>query len=125
MVEVGLGVLMFTLVIVSLVVVLMLARRQLVAAGEVTIVINDDPAKALRTTAGRTLLDTLSSSKLFVPSACGGKGSCGVCTVKVIDGGGAILPTERSHISRGEARVGTRLSCQVKVKQDMKLLRDS
>ena len=59
MVEVGLGVLMFTLVIVSLVVVLMLARRQLVAAGEVTIVINDDPAKALRTTAGRTLLDTL------------------------------------------------------------------
>ncbi len=121
MVEVGLGVLMFTLVIVSLVVVLMVARRQLVAAGEVTIVINDDSAKALRTTAGRTLLDTLSSNKLFVPSACGGKGSFGVCTVKVIDGGGAMLPTERSHISRGEARVGTRLSCQVKVKQDMKI----
>ena len=121
MVEIGLGVLMFTVVIVSLVVVLMVARQELVSTGEVTIVINDDTAKALRTAAGGTLLSTLSANKRFVPSACGGKGSCGVCTVKVTEGGGAMLQTERSHISRGEARTGVRLSCQVKVKQDMKI----
>jgi Na+-transporting NADH:ubiquinone oxidoreductase subunit F len=112
---------MFTTVIVTLVVVLMLARRELVATGDVTITINDDPDKALTTAAGGTLLGTLSANKIFIPSACGGKGSCGVCTVKVADGGGAMLPTETSHINRGEAREGVRLSCQVKVKQDMKI----
>jgi Na+-transporting NADH:ubiquinone oxidoreductase subunit F len=112
---------MFTTVIVTLVVVLMLARRELVATGDVTITINDDPDKALTTAAGGTLLGTLSANKIFSPSACGGKGSCGVCTVKVADGGGAMLPTETSHINRGEAREGVRLSCQVKVKQDMKI----
>jgi Na+-transporting NADH:ubiquinone oxidoreductase subunit F len=66
-------------------------------------------------------LGTLSANKIFIPSACGGKGSCGVCTVKVTAGGGAMLPTETSHINRGEAREGVRLSCQVKVKQDMKI----
>ncbi len=119
MATVGLGVFMFTFVIVSLVVVLMAARRELVSTGDVTIVINDDPAKALRTPAGGTLLGTLAASKIFIPSACGGKGTCGVCTVTVTDGGGAMLPTERGHISRGAAREGVRLSCQVKVKQDM------
>ena len=119
MATVGLGVFMFTFVIVSLVVVLMAARRELVSTGDVTIVINDDPAKALRTSAGGTLLGTLAANKIFIPSACGGKGTCGVCTVTVTDGGGAMLPTERGHISRGAAREGVRLSCQVKVKQDM------
>ena len=119
MATVGLGVFMFTFVIVSLVVVLMAARRELVSTGDVTIVINDDPAKALRTPAGGTLLGTLAANKIFIPSACGGKGTCGVCTVTVTDGGGAMLPTERGHISRGAAREGVRLSCQVKVKQDM------
>ncbi len=119
MITVGLGVFMFTFVIVSLVVVLMAARRELVSTGDVTIVINDDPAKALRTPAGGTLLGTLAANKIFIPSACGGKGTCGVCTVTVTDGGGAMLPTERGHISRGAARAGVRLSCQVKVKQDM------
>ena len=119
MVTVTLGVAMFTFVIVSLVGLLMVARRQLVATGEVTITINGDPDKALCTAAGGTLLGTLCDNRLFIPSACGGKGSCGVCTVKVLDGGGAVLPTERSHISRGEERDGVRLSCQVKVKQDM------
>ena len=121
MITVVLGVCMFTFIIVSLVVVLMAARRELVATGDVTILINDDPDKALCTPAGGTLLGTLAEHKIFVPSACGGKGSCGVCTVKVTDGGGAMLPTERSHISRGEAREGVRLSCQVKVKQVMKI----
>jgi Na+-transporting NADH:ubiquinone oxidoreductase subunit F len=112
---------MFTFVIVSLVFVLLAARRSLVATGDVTIVINDDPNNTLQTVAGGTLLGTLATNKIFIPSACGGKGTCGVCTVKVNDGGGAILPTELSHVSRGEAREGVRLSCQVKVKQDMKI----
>ena len=121
MVTVGLGVLMFTFVIVSLVFVLLAARRSLVATGDVTIVINNDPNNTLQTVAGGTLLGTLATNKIFIPSACGGKGTCGVCTIKVNDGGGAILPTELSHVSRGEAREGVRLSCQVKVKQDMKI----
>jgi len=112
---------MFTFVIVSLVGVLMIARGRLVATGDVTIVINDDPSKALRTPAGGTLLATLAANDIFIPSACGGKGTCGVCTVKVLEGGGEMLPTEASHINRGEAREGLRLSCQVKVKQDLKI----
>jgi len=119
MATVALGVFMFTFVIVSLVGVLMLARRRLVATGEVTIDINGDADKAITTSAGSTLLGTLASNRIFIPSACGGKGSCGVCTVKVTEGGGAMLPTERSHINRGEEREGVRLSCQVKVKHDM------
>ena len=119
MVTVTLGVMMFTFTIVSLVGLLMIARRQLVSTGNVTITVNDDPTKVLHTLAGGTLLGTLSANEVFIPSACGGKGSCGVCKVKVLDGGGAILPTELSHVNRGEAREGVRLSCQVKVKQDM------
>ena len=114
-----LGVGMFTFTIVSLVGFLMLARRQLVSTGDVTITVNHDRNKAFRTSAGGTLLGTLAANRIFIPSACGGKGSCGVCTVKVMGGGGAILPTELSHVSRGQAREGVRLSCQVKVKQDM------
>ena len=121
MVTVALGVVMFTFTIVSLVGLLMVARRQLVATGGVTITVNDDESRSLRTPAGGTLLGTLAASQLFVPSACGGKGSCGVCKVKVLDGGGAVLPTELSHLDRGEVRGGVRLSCQVKVKQDMRI----
>ena len=110
---------MFTFTIVALVGLLMLARRRLVATGDVSITVNDDLENALSTTAGGTLLGTLAANRIFIPSACGGKGSCGVCTVTVRDGGGAILPTELAHISRGDARDGVRLSCQVKVKQDM------
>ena len=119
MITVTLGVAMFTFTIVSLVGLLMVARRQLVATGDVTITVNDDPDKCLNTPAGGTLLSTLAANKIFIPSACGGKGTCGVCKVKVRSGGGALLPTETSHISRGEARDQVRLSCQVKVKQDL------
>ena len=121
MTTIALGVFMFTFVIVALVGFLMVARSKLVATGDVTIVVNDDPDKALTTQAGSTLLGTLANNKIFIPSACGGKGSCGVCTVTVTEGGGAMLPTETSHISRGEEREGVRLSCQVKVKGDMKI----
>ncbi len=121
MTTVILGVVVFVLVIVALVLVLMAARAKLVATGDVTITINDDPDKALVTPAGDTLLNTLAAHRIFIPSACGGKGTCGVCKVDVLDGGGALLPTETSHVNRGEARQGCRLACQVKVKQDMKI----
>ena len=121
MLTIILGVVVFVVVIVALVVVLMIAKSKLVPSGDVTITVNDDPDKAIVTAAGDTLLNTLSAQKIFIPSACGGKGTCGVCKVEVHEGGGALLPTETSHVSRGEARDGVRLSCQVKVKQDMKI----
>jgi len=115
------GVVGFTVVILAVVLVLMVAKARLVSSGEVTIEINDDPNYTITTRAGSTLLGTLADNQIFVPSACGGKGSCGVCTLTVCEGGGSILPTELSHVTRGEARDGMRLSCQVKVKQDMKI----
>ncbi len=121
MITVTLGVAMFTFTIVSLVGLLMVARRQLVATGNVAITVNDEADRALHCPSGGNLLGTLAANRLFVPSACGGKGSCGVCKVKVLDGGGAVLPTELSHLDRGEVRDGVRLSCQVKVKQDMRI----
>ena len=121
MTTIALGVFMFTFVIVTLVTFLMVARSKLVATGEVTILVNEDADKALRTAAGSTLLGTLAANKIFIPSACGGKGSCGGCKVSVTDGGGAMLPTEVSHINRGEEREGVRLACQVKVKGDMEI----
>lgn len=115
------GVIAFTLVILALVVILLVAKKQLVASGDVQILINDDPSKAVTAPAGSTLLSTLAAQQIFIPSACGGQGTCGVCRVKVFDGGGSILPTEKGHINRGEEREGYRLSCQVKVKQDLKI----
>ena len=121
MTQIALGVVMFTAVILALVAILLSARRKLVASGDVSIVINDDPAKALHTPAGNTLLGALSNSGIFIPSACGGKGACGVCEVIVKEGGGDLLPTETGFISPGEARHGCRLACQVKVKRDMRI----
>jgi Na+-transporting NADH:ubiquinone oxidoreductase subunit F len=121
MLTIIIGVTVFVVVIVALVVLLMIAKSKLVASADVTITVNDDPAKAIVTPAGSTLLNTLAAQKIFIPSACGGKGTCGVCKVKVLEGGGALLPTETSHVNRGEAREGVRLSCQVKVKQDLKI----
>ncbi len=119
--EIITGIAMFTGVILLLVAVLLAAKRKLVAHGEVSILINDDPAKALKTPAGGTLLETLSNNHIFIPSACGGKGACGVCEVIVKAGGGDLLPTETGFISRGEAKRGCRLACQVKVKRDMRI----
>jgi Na+-transporting NADH:ubiquinone oxidoreductase subunit F len=115
------GVGMFTGIILSLVGLLLVARGKLVASGKVKILVNDDESKAINPAAGGTLLGTLASCGIFIPSACGGKGTCGVCKVKVFEGGGALLPTERSHISRGAEREGVRLSCQVKVKNDLRI----
>ena len=113
-----LGVALFLAMIIALVIVLMAARAKLVNSADVEININEGQ-KVLKTASGKTLLNTLSENKIFIPSACGGKGSCGVCKVHVHTGGGSMLPTEEGHISRGEAREGCRLACQVKVKQDM------
>ena len=117
----GLGVAVFILLIVALVFVLMGARSKLVNSADVNIVVNDDADNPIVAPAGDTLLNTLSAQKIFIPSACGGGGTCGVCKVHVKSGGGAILPTEKTHISRGEEREGCRLSCQVKVKSDMNI----
>ena len=113
-----LGVAVFILMIVALVVFLMVARSKLVNSAAVTISINEGE-KELAANAGSNLLNVLAAEKIFIPSACGGKGSCGVCKVHIHNGGGSMLPTEESHISRGEARSGCRLACQVKVKSDM------
>lgn len=117
--EIILGVGMFTVVILALVLIILLAKSKLVASGPVTLNINGE--KDVQVSAGGKLLNILADQKLFVSSACGGGGTCGQCTVKVLEGGGEILQTEMSHISKREAREGVRLSCQVTVKQDMKV----
>jgi Na+-transporting NADH:ubiquinone oxidoreductase subunit F len=118
---IGGGVAAFVGIVLGLVAVLVGARSKLVNTADVVIGVNDDPDLAMTVPAGSTLLNTLAARKIFIPSACGGMGSCGVCKVHVHDGGGAMLPTEEGWISRGEAREGCRLACQVKVKQDMKI----
>lgn len=113
------GVTLFTAVILALVAVILFARSKLVASGEVEILINDE--RTIHVPAGGKLLGALAAEKLFVASACGGGGTCAQCRVKIDEGGGSILPTELSHITKREAREGDRLSCQVSVKQPMKI----
>ncbi|MGF1730357.1 NADH:ubiquinone reductase (Na(+)-transporting) subunit F [Photobacterium kasasachensis] len=117
--DIILGVVMFTLIILALVLVILFAKSKLVPSGDITISVNGDPEKAIQTAAGDKLLSALSANGIFVSSACGGGGSCGQCRVKVKSGGGDILPTELDHITKGEAREGERLACQVNVKTDM------
>jgi len=117
MVEIILGVLMFTLIVLALVVLILAAKSRLVASGNIEILVNDQ--KTIEVPAGGKLLGALSDAGIFVSSACGGGGTCAQCLVKVHDGGGDILATERSHINNREAREGCRLSCQVAVKQNM------
>ncbi|TDR54890.1 Na+-transporting NADH:ubiquinone oxidoreductase subunit F [Halomonas ventosae] len=116
-----LGVVMFTLVVIGLVLVILAARSRLVSTGDVTIEVNGDPEHTLTTQAGGKLLNTLAANGIFLSSACGGGGSCAQCKCRVEEGGGAILPTEESHFTLREKKEGWRLSCQVPVKQDMKI----
>ncbi|MFC0338807.1 Na+-transporting NADH:ubiquinone oxidoreductase subunit F [Kushneria avicenniae] len=115
------GVVMFTLIILGLVAIILTARSRLVSSGEVTIEINGDPESTIKTQAGGKLLQTLAGQGIFLSSACGGGGSCAQCKCRVQDGGGSILATEESHFTMGEKKEGWRLSCQVPVKQDMKI----
>lgn len=119
MLEILLGVVFFTAIVVLLVFIILAAKSKLVASGNVDILINDE--KTIKAPVGSKLLNALGNANLFVSSACGGGGTCAQCKVKVLEGGGAILPTETAHINKREAAEGERLSCQVTVKQDMKV----
>ncbi|MGL5047428.1 MAG: NADH:ubiquinone reductase (Na(+)-transporting) subunit F [Shewanella sp.] len=119
--EMAIGIGMFTLVVCLLVIVILIAKNKLVTSGEVTIGINDDADKSIRVAAGDKLLGALASQSIFIPSACGGGGTCGQCRVKITSGGGDILATEMGHITKKEAKEGCRLACQVSVKTDMQL----
>ena len=116
-IEITLGVVMFTVIVLALVAVILIARSKLVSSGDVTIDINGE--KTLTVPAGGKLLQTLSGAGLFLPSACGGGGTCAQCKCIVVSGGGSMLPTEESHFTKRDAREGWRLSCQTPVKQDM------
>jgi len=117
--EIFLGVAMFTIILLALVVIILSAKAKLVSTGDITISINDDAEKSIKTQAGGKLLGALANAGVFVSSACGGGGTCGQCRVKIKSGGGDILPTELDHITKREAKDGERLSCQVNVKEDM------
>ena len=118
---VGGGILMFTVVVMALVVIILVARARMVNSGNVTIEINGDPSKTISVPAGGKLLQTLAGSGVFLSSACGGGGTCGQCRCHVLDGGGSILPTEEGHFTKGQIREHARLACQVPVKQNMKI----
>lgn len=109
----------FTVVILILVGMLLVAQAKLVQSGDVTITINNE--KKITVPAGSSLLSTLSSQKIFLPSACGGGGTCAMCKCVVSEGGGDVLPTEVGHLSRAEKQENVRLSCQVKVKNDLNI----
>ncbi len=111
----------FTLLILLLVFILLFAQSKLVQSGDVKIIVNGDEKNPIVTSAGGTLLSTLSAQKVFLPSACGGGGTCAMCKCVVEDGGGEVLPTEVGHLSRTEQKEHVRLSCQVKVKNDMRI----
>jgi Na+-transporting NADH:ubiquinone oxidoreductase subunit F len=114
-----LGVVFFCGIVLALVGVIMVARKNLVNTGNVTILVNDQ--KEVCVAAGGKLLGALAEAGIFVSSACGGGGTCAQCKVRVLEGGGEILATEKGHINKRAAREGERLSCQVAVRQDMKV----
>ena len=115
------GVALFTVVVMLLVSLILVARARLVSSGDVQIEINGDPDRTLTVPAGGKLLNTLADAGIFLSSACGGGGTCAQCKCQIVDGGGSMLPTEEGHFTRGQRRDNWRLSCQVAVKQDMKI----
>ena len=116
-----LSVAIFCGIILILVLMLNFAESKLLPQGEVTININGDDEKSMQLKPGPTLLSALATQNIFLPSACGGGGTCALCKCQVNEGGGEILPTEKGHISRSEAKENWRLACQVKIKDDMKV----
>lgn len=116
-----LSALVFTGTILILVVILNFATSKLVNTGNVNILINEDKDKAIDVAAGSTLLNTMAAEKIFLPSACGGGGTCAMCKCQVIEGGGDVLPTEKPHLTRAELKDNVRLACQLKVKNDLKI----
>jgi len=122
----GLGQIILTSIVIFLGIILLLvgmllfAKSKLTASGSVKIRINEE--KELEVSPGSNLLSTLSQEKLFLPSACGGGGTCGLCRCQVVKGGGSILPTELGFFTRRQVRENWRLGCQVKVREDMDIL---
>ncbi len=113
------AIIIILIVILLLVALLLILRAKLIPQGNVKITVNDD--KELIVPTGGTLINTLGEAGIHLPSACGGKGSCGQCKCRVVKGGGSILPTEIPHFSRKQVQEGWRLGCQVKVKEDMEI----
>ena len=113
------SVIVFLVVILLLVIILLYARKKLTPQGEVKITINGE--KELTVQPGTSLLSTLAANNIFLPSACGGQGTCGMCKVQVLEGGGEILPTETGFFTRKEQQQHWRLACQVKVKEDLSI----
>ena len=115
------GVISFSGIVLVLVMIIMAARSKLVSTGDVTIEINGDSSNPLVVPAGSKLLQTLADNKIFLSSACGGGGTCSQCKCQVVEGGGSILAAEESHFNTREKNEGWRLSCQVAVKNDLKI----
>ena len=115
-----LSIAVFLGIMLLLVALLLFVRNKLTPQGKVKITINDD--KELKVQPGASLMATLADEKVFLPSACGGKGNCGQCKCRVVEGGGSILPTETGFFSRKQVQDHWRLGCQVKVKEDLKIL---
>lgn len=115
------AVLVFTIVILLLVLALLFAKEKLVQSGDVKLIINGDEKNPMIVPAGSSLLSTFAAKKIFLPSACGGGGTCAMCKCVIEEGGGDVLPTEEGHLSRSERKENVRLSCQVKVKNDMRI----
>ncbi len=116
---IGVSIVVFLVIIMLLVGVLIYARMKLIPQGKVKININDD--KELEVDPGSTLLTTLANTGIFLPSACGGGGTCAMCRCQVLEGGGSILPTETGYFTRKEQHNHWRLGCQVKVREDLKI----
>ena len=115
------SVIVFSMLILFLVLILTIAEKKLTPQGDATIIINGDTSKSPTVKPGSSLLSSLAAENIFIPSACGGGGTCSQCKCQVISGGGDILPTEVSHFSRSEIKNNYRLACQVKVKDDMEI----
>lgn len=113
------SIIVFLSVILLLVIILLVAKKYLSPSGNVNIIINED--KTLSVPQGASIMSTLTQNGIYLPSACGGKGSCGQCKLQVIEGGGEILDSERPHFSRKEIKNNWRLGCQCKVKGDLKI----
>ena len=119
--DILLGVIVFSSVILFLVIILNVLGDILLPQGEVTLLINNDSDKSIKVDTGGTVLNALASQNVYLPSACGGQGTCAQCKCQVIEGGGDILPTEEAYISRSDQKDNWRLGCQVKIRNDMKI----
>ena len=115
-VVIGISILVFLVVILLLVIILLYARKKLVPQGDVKLKVND---REMIVSPGNNVMATLSNNEIFLPSACGGGGTCGQCKCQILEGGGSILPTETGFFTRKEQHNNWRLGCQVKIRQDM------